>query len=525
MYFAFTACRQDYRVRENGTTLRIDKGRRPARAEEIHLTPTQRRIMSALVRADTPIEEDDLADLCLLAGQEESDGRIELLHRHVGGLRQALACPKLIRSRRVSNLKGSGSCFRLDAKVRRIDEAKDWEPMPPITEDSAAVVQPVLLDAQWFLPEARHSGTAMELHEIAVARPDSQVCLIGYEWGSFDVRSLPYFIAEFEPSGSSLLEWAGVVNSGNLEYRTVEVGGTREVLVVETRPDEQLRMVIGPTGARARLAWKSCPTAGAFVNMERRPASVSFTCGETAYSTLDGTKVYKHLSKGRKRTLELGPTPAKLLMLFLTRAATGILSNEEIWQEVWPEKPFTEESAKLIRQTIYRVRKGIESEEIILSAGPSGRYALNARLGLSLEGHPALPAGLAKMPARLVLPSGFVTGGPDARDAMTLHEVRARYPDGNIPTLGFAPDAEPRSLQWLLNGRSRSGRHHLASAGLDPSRPVACVALGDVCRVGDDRNHLLVFADNALTFEWTSHRDPAPGSAMAYLGKPESDYA
>ena len=500
---------------ENGTTLRSANYPGIFRSEALPLTPTQRRIISALVRVDAPIKDTDLAEACLQQGQQDSDDRLELLDRHVSGLRQSLKCRNLVRSRRGELVQGTKAYF-LNADVRQVNEAEHWEPMTSVAEGANPIVSNVLIEPQWFLPQARRSGASIELHEIAVMRMDTAICLIGYESSAFDECSLRFFVARYEPSASGLLEWAGVIDSSNLEYSKPKDDGKREIFAVETKPKEQLRMVMGPTGAKLRLAWNVRPDTQAALNTEYYPATIKFTCDGITYSTQDGTEVHKHLPDKTKHTLALGSVSARLLLLFLNRAVTGSVTNEEIWNAIWPDQAFTDRSAHLIRQSIYRVRRDLGAD-IIVNVGASSRYRLNAQLHLSLEGHPTLPEGLERMPTRIVLPSGFVYSGPEVKAEMTLYEIRALGPDGNFLTLGFAPDDTLSSLAWLLSDKSQYGRHYLRWAGLDPSCAQRCTRFGNIWRVGNDENHLLVFADDSLTVMWLSLREPPPDSVMAHL--------
>ena len=525
MYFEFDCCDHHYRVLSNGMTLR--KNPSTGAAEALSLTPTQRSIMNELVRVpanEPPLTDEYLAKACLKEQEHESEDPLGLLARHVRYLRKSLKCDKLMRSHNLvraslhEGIEGATS-FSLGAEVRRVDEARDWEPMTSATEDPDPIVNRVLVESDWFLPHARHSGASAEVHEVGVGRSDTAVCLIGYESDAFDTRSLHYFISEYEPSSSGLLEWVGVRNSDNLEYHTAEVGGTREVMAIETRPERAFRMVMGATGARLKLTWKPRPDTRIDTNGGVQPASITFTCDGTVYSLLDGTtRVEKHLPDGTKRILKLSAIPARLLALFLTRTGTGAVSNEEIWQLGWPGKEFTQRrSAKTIRQALTRLRKDLGGTEIVQNTGTEGRYGLKAHLLVPLDGHGRLTGRLPKMPIRLLLPGKFVLNGPAARTRIRLREIKALGRDGITLTLGLAPDAMLSSVKWLLNSKSWHGRLYLSWAGLDPEQPQPCTQYGDACVVGDHENHLVVFADDTLTGEWTSLREPAPNSAMAML--------
>ena len=567
MYYTFTAGDHDFMVRSNGATMRWAKDPNAGSAETLRLTPTERRIMRELVQAPNgSIRDEDLADVCLEGKGSPSDDRLELLYAHAKGLRKSLECRNLVcrrtlvRRRAHVGVEGE-RLYSLGAEVRRVDEAEDWGPMTSVTEDAAPIVNHVLIESQWFLPEARRSGTSVELNEIAIGRQDSQICIIGYDSGAFDMRSLHYFISEYEPSGSGLLEWAGVVNSDNLVYPVTEVDGTREFIAIETGPTDEFRMVMGATGARLKLVWEARPEPRKNTSGQDH-SPTAFICGGNIYSIRDGTTdVEKHLKDGTKRILQLKPQSAQLLTLFLTRI--GPVSNEEIWQSVWPEKKFipsrpllkralaffdgrvwahkiherllrwdndlddaniNRESAQTIRESLRRLRNDLELKKgvnIIVSAGAVGSYKLNAQLLVPLEGRGTLADGPAKMPIRLLLPGKFVLNGPGARATIRLRQIKAFGRDGMILTLGLAPDATLSSLQWLLNSKSRPGRLYLKWAGLDPQQPQRCTGYGNVCVVGDNENHLLVFAEDTLTATWVSQREPPPNSAMALLNQGE----
>ena len=551
MYYTFTAGDHDYTVLSNGATMRRAKDPNASSAEMLSLTPTERRIMRELVQAPNgSVSVEHLADVCLeeKGPQSDDDDRLELLYAHAKGLRKSLKCTHLVSRRTVGrgrahkSVQGESS-YSLDAEVRRVDEAEDWEPMTSVTEDVASIVNHILIESQWFLPEARRFGTSVELNEIAIGRRDSQICIIGYDSGAFDMRSLHYFVSEYEPSSSGLLEWAGVDNSDNLEYQVTEIDGTREFIAIETRPKNEFRMVMGATGARLKLAWEARPEPRMNTSGQDHSVPITFVCGEKVYSLRDGTtEVEMHLEDGTKRTLRLTPQSAQLLALFLTRI--GPVSTEEIWQSVWPDKefippksllkrlltPLRRDSAMTIRESLRRLRKQLGGANIIVSAkAPIGRrkpdavggYKLNAQLLVPLERRGALTEGPAKMPIRLLLPGKFVLNGPGARARIRLRQIKAFGRDGMILTLGFAPDATPSSLRWLLNSKSGHGRLYLRWAGLDPQQPQLCTGYGNVCVVGDNANHLLVFAEDTLTATWVSQREPPPNSAMALLNQGE----
>ena len=553
MYFDFDCCDHHYRVLSNGMTLR--KNSRTGAAESLSLSETQRRIMNELVRApaDEPLTATYLVEACLGEQRDKTDDggkreegggvetseeteakyqrhqrRLKLLSRQARYLRAALKCDRLVQSHNI--VRGnqyqdieSATSFSLGAEVRTIDEAKDWEPMTSATQDTDPIVNHVLIESDWFLPRARHSGASVEVHEVGAGRSDTAVCIIGYESDAFDTRSLQYFISEYEPSSSGLLEWAGVRNPNNLENQTAEVDGTREVMVLETKPQPTFRLLMGATGARLKLTWKSGSSTRIDTNGGDRPAFIRFSCGGTDYSLLDGTtRVEKHLPDGTKRILKLQPLSARLLSLFLARTGTGAVSNEEIWQVGWPGEEFTQtRSAKTIRTALTRLRKDLGSTEIVRNTGTEGRYALKAQLLVPLDGHGRLIGRLPKMPIRLLLPGMFVLNGPAARTRIRLREIKALGRDGVVLTLGLAPDAMLSSVRWLLNSKSWHGRLYLSWAGLDPEQPQQCTRFGDFCVVGDHENSLVVFVDDTLTAEWTSLREPAPNSAMAALKRGE----
>ena len=524
MYSEFDCCQHHYRVLSNGMTLR--KNLSTGTAEGLSLSLTQRRIMNELVRvpSNEALTDGYLAKACLTEQESKSKDPLELLARHASYLRKSLKCDKLVRSRSLGSARAhldieSSTSFFLGAEVRRVDETRDWEPMTSAMEDPDPIVNHALVESDWFLPCARYSGAPTEVHEVGVARSDTAVCLIGYESDSFDTRSLSYLISHYEPSSSGLLEWAGVRNSDNLKYHAAEVDGTRELLAFETRPGHEFRMVMGATGARLKLTWKPRPDTPIDTNGTVHPTSITFSCDGTVYSLLDGTaRVEKHLSDGTKRILKLKPISARLLALFLTRTGTGAVSNDEIWQSGWPGKEFTQRrSAKTIRQALTRLRKDLGGAEIVQNTGTKGHYVLNAQLLMPLDARGRLTERLPKMPIRLLLPGKFVFNGPAARTRIRLREIKALGRDGVTLTLGLAPDAMLSSVMWLLNGKTGHGRFYLSWAGLDPEQPQPYTHYGDASIVGDHENHLVVFADDTLTAEWTSLREPAPNSNMAML--------
>ena len=525
MFFQFTASKHVYRVKVDGRTKRAAVGGDVAKATSLALTPAEFRIMSVLVRTKAPVSVEEIAQRCLHSEEEESVEPIEQVHRHMKGLSKALGCPEI--------LERDGSAYRLGARVRRVSETNDWHLLQSIPEDEHPdlFVKPVLVRADWISPEAAQSGAAMEIHEITATRPDGKMRLLGYASGEFKTDSLPHFVLGFEPSASSLFQWACPENPSNLVAERVDDTGA--LMYVEKGDKTCLRMVVGPSGAKARMAWT--PDTGSGIprtasNSTRQP--ITFTCGDATFSTFDGRQVQKQIPGRRTETLKLGKTAARMLMAFLTRSQLGPLSHDDLCQAVWPERSPAGCSPSLIRRTLHRVRSVFKPEDIILAVGPPGMYALNAHLGLwfsdTNEAGPTMPAGLEQVPLRIILPRDYTVCGPATGDTLEMQEVRAGRP-GQSMMLGIAADTGLTNVNTLLDPGSRHGRFVLEWSDLDSDQPVDFDHFyapnlrfpGPHWRVGDDGNHIFVFANSTLRFEWTSPRVGAPGSALAAIQENE----
>ena len=511
MHFEFTAGMHQYRVWADGSAARIEEGGDFAKATVLALTPTQRRIMAELVRATSHIGWETLAERCVRSKEDDIKDPFLLVQQHIKDLRKALQCPGLVRS--------AGEAYFLNADVRQIraiggaNDSASFD--APLDGADGQIVMPTLLAADWMTPNARSAGASTDLREVVFTRANGRMGVFGYAAGSFNPETARHFLLTTEIPQSDLLDWANVDNPDDLEFHAFERTG--ELMVVDTRAGERLKMVVGPSGAEASLTWVDNDAAGPGSEAGARSLPIHFKCGESAYSTTDGRLVEKHLPLGVRHTLKLAPIPARMLMLFLNRGAIGPLSHAEIWEAVWPERSAAELSPKLIRQTIRRVRREFEPGSIILALGSEGQYALNARVSLWTNGHRngRMPDGLDRIPMRLVLPTRFCWYGAVRGGTLKLREIMASRPDGECPVLGFAADTSLETLKSLLDPRTHAGRFFLDWAGVDPDNaPEFDSPDGSIWRVGNADNHIGVFPNHTVEFKWTAARVARSGSAL-----------
>ena len=192
MILEFTANSHAYRVGADGSAARVRKGVDFANAASPTLTPTQGRMPLALVRSDSGIDRKTLAVRCLSPRDRESADPLELIRQHVNGLREALQCPGLVRSR--------GGTYFPDATVRQIRET---DPVPTV-EDLYEIArsspsESILLNADRLFPQARNSSASTEIGEIVFARSDGRSGVLGHAAGPLDPETVRHFVM---PPGS-----------------------------------------------------------------------------------------------------------------------------------------------------------------------------------------------------------------------------------------------------------------------------------------------------------------------------------
>ena len=513
MYFEFIANKHRIRVWPDGSAARARASENDgefANAERLALTATQRRMLSALVRTTASIPTAsihwEILARCLPPSKDDVPrDSFQAVQHHVQEIRRSFASPGLIGNRR--------NGIQLKAKVRAVRETKEVPTVDSLYEAANSLtVEPVLLAPGWMMPATRIAGASVNLTEISATRADGEIRAMGFATERFDLEAAKHFVRASEGPVSELFEWAGADNPADLQL--LEHEDTGEMLFADP-PQGGFKMIIGASGAEAKLTWLDSNGTCAPAERDAQALPIRFTCGKSTYTTADGRCIERKLPGGKQYTFNLGPRPARLLMLLLNQSAIGPLSRVQMWNTVWPERETSEPSPELIRQTIHRVREAFEPESIIKTLGASGEYALNATvcLWMNAGANWRLPDELERIPLRFALPTHFLRYGPFTGAKLKLREIRIARSNGDSPVLGFATDSRFPTLKALLNPSSTYGRLWLQWAGLD--EPVKCVPVGDsVWCVGDADRHVFLYPNHSAELEWTAPREPKPGSQL-----------